>query len=132
MCKAFDWLCWSSELTGKTSHDRDPWQSFWPDIIFLFARRQKVICQGIASHERHDWSGVPQEWFVDNLLSFNAQKTKYLLITLRIKLIPTLLTIMVIGTEIERVKCYKYLYLIIDSLGRTHRISEEGSTYDPF
>lgn len=142
------------------------------DLIssFLFARRQKVVCQEITSHERHVRSGVPQgsclssllfltfindfldlrlkgyaqlyaddalliysnddieslfasinedlvkinEWFVDNLLSFNAQKTKYLLITPRMKQVPTLPAIMVKGIEIERVRHYRYLGLVID------------------
>jgi hypothetical protein len=54
------------------------------------------------------------KWFYENLLSFNASKTKYMLITPRNKNIPFEPQIHANGIRIERVTTFKYLGLTLD------------------
>lgn len=54
------------------------------------------------------------DWFYNNLLSFNTSKTKYMIIAPKNKRIEQSAVIVVNGCPIERVYSYKYLGLIFD------------------
>jgi hypothetical protein len=55
-----------------------------------------------------------QDWFYNNLLSFNVSKTKYIILNAKNKNIAQPNQLLVSGAEIEHVKYTKYLGLMID------------------
>lgn len=54
------------------------------------------------------------KWFYDNLLSFNIDKTKYMLITPKGRTIDQVPDLQIRGSKLKRVASYKYLGLVID------------------
>ena len=54
------------------------------------------------------------EWLYNNSLSFNAQKTKYMMFKTRGRAYPSLSPIIINGTQIQETTCIKYLGLMID------------------
>jgi hypothetical protein len=68
------------------------------------------------------------DWFYNNLLSFNVSKTKYLIFNpIRTKIFPKPNRILVRGAEIERVRCTKYLGLMINERANMFHILRRKS-----
>lgn len=85
--------------------------------IYLFADDTCLFYSGKSMREIQDNITEDmvtlEEWFKKNLLTINAKKTKYMIVTNKNKRI-TEIDIKINNTTIERTDCYKYLGLWID------------------
>ena len=73
------------------------------------------------------------EWFYENLLTLNVEKTKFIFFKTRNKPLTELPPVFIDGTEIERVSHNKYLGLMLDEqLNWGHHISLIRKTVNPY
>lgn len=85
----------------------------------LFADDAMIIysCPDLAT--LNDWMNhdleLLNQWFYNNLLTFNVSKTKFMVFTQRNLVVPNFSPVRVGGEELQRIYTHKYLGLVIDS-----------------
>jgi hypothetical protein len=104
-------------------------QLYADDAILIYSESDYDELQ---RHMKEDLLKI-YDWFYNNLLSFNVSKTKYIIFNPKNKNIPQPNRLLVRGAEIERVRCIKYLGLMIDEkMDWTEHISYIKTKIRPF
>lgn len=85
-------------------------QLYADDILLIYTEKDATT---LYDHAASDLAKI-NEWFYNNLLSFNVSKSKYMIVSPRGRNTETNRTLSVKGELMERVEEYKYLGLVID------------------
>jgi Reverse transcriptase (RNA-dependent DNA polymerase) len=104
-------------------------QLYTDDAILIYSNNNFHQMQ----RDMEDDLNTIYNWFYSNQLTFNANKTKYIIFQQKNKQIPIPQPLLVHGVEIERVSKSKYLGLILDNkLNWTDHINYIKSKIKPF